>query len=1014
MLAWPTESRLHFDASYEPVAMGKTLFLGSPNDGSVTAFDTETGDVKWRFYTNGPVRFAPVAWKDKLYAGSDDCHLYCLDAATGKVKWIFRAAPEDRPDLHHLGNNRLISFWPVRGGPALAGSTVYIASGVWPTLGVFVYAVNAETGQVIWKNEKLNYLKKIKIDHNMVSDDTGLAPQGYLAVAGDILLIPNGRSMPAGLDLKTGEFRYYVQGYRSGHNRVTAMGKYAFVGPAAVLQTQTGCELGGCYARNNPQRAKDRYVGESPYHPYKIVNGCDAWSVLCPNLVYGVHSGAFYAYDLKQPKISTYKRNSSNPYKWEPRQLWKQQSKYTASSRAIIKAGGRLYGHSGNRLMAMDIPKPGKSPKISWIKTIPDTPKSMLAADNKLFIATEKGTIYCFGAKAGKAKTHKLARKKITKIEDTWTKKAADILKLAKIADGYAVILGLDSGRLVEELVAQSALKIIGVDADREKVNALRDKMVAARLYGNRVELFVGDPLEYNLPPFIASLVVSETLSAPKISAKIKADELFTIIRPYGGAACFDSTADPASFQTWISNGDLKSAQVVYEDGFALLRRAGPLPGSASWTHESADAGRSYFSKDKRIKGPLGILWYGDGEDHGALAWHNYGAGVKPQVVGGRLFALYINKRIFKALDVYTGRLLWEKTVPAYTRYASMPEAIFIASGNTCTFRDPSTGRALKKIKYDPGFSGPVVSDIRVGEDVVIIALGKFDRGKRERATLEGLWDGKFLVALDRTSGKQLWRKGAKERFNLHALAIGEGLVYCIDSVAQNRSSELTRRGNPPKDFKSTIIAVEARTGKTKWSFVATHTFEKYTSGAFLQRRGLDDWLAYSKKCKILLAGKNFHVCAFDAQTGKPLWDKVIKGAQPMILRGDTFVHQQGQEFDIRTGKQVSDKTFYELAWGGQRGCNYGVGNENFYFLRDITSTYIDAKTGQRHRLRSLRAGCDNAYVPADGVLTVPNFSYGCVCNYPVQSSFAMVHMPVVKGWDGAVALPGPGTQRNK
>ena len=43
--AWPREfeQRINFDASYEPVVMGKLLFLGSPNDGSVTAYDTETG-----------------------------------------------------------------------------------------------------------------------------------------------------------------------------------------------------------------------------------------------------------------------------------------------------------------------------------------------------------------------------------------------------------------------------------------------------------------------------------------------------------------------------------------------------------------------------------------------------------------------------------------------------------------------------------------------------------------------------------------------------------------------------------------------------------------------------------------------------------------------------------------------------------------------------------------------------------------------------------------------------------
>ena len=73
--AWPNESRLHFDTSYEPVVAGKTLFLGSPNESSVTAYDTETGQQQWRFYAKGPVRFAPVMWQGKLYFGSDDGYL---------------------------------------------------------------------------------------------------------------------------------------------------------------------------------------------------------------------------------------------------------------------------------------------------------------------------------------------------------------------------------------------------------------------------------------------------------------------------------------------------------------------------------------------------------------------------------------------------------------------------------------------------------------------------------------------------------------------------------------------------------------------------------------------------------------------------------------------------------------------------------------------------------------------------------------------------------------------------
>lgn len=88
--AWPHEARLHFDVSNEPIVLGKTLFVGSALEGSVAAFDTDNGSSRWKFFTEGPVRFPATAWRDAVYAGSDDGWLYCLDAATGALRWKVR------------------------------------------------------------------------------------------------------------------------------------------------------------------------------------------------------------------------------------------------------------------------------------------------------------------------------------------------------------------------------------------------------------------------------------------------------------------------------------------------------------------------------------------------------------------------------------------------------------------------------------------------------------------------------------------------------------------------------------------------------------------------------------------------------------------------------------------------------------------------------------------------------------------------------------------------------------
>ena len=146
------KNRQLFDHAFHVIADAKHVYFGSSADDQVHCLDLNSGEERWSFFTEGPVRFAPVANEGSVYFGSDDGYVYCVDATTGKLRWKFYGHPEGRADRNLLGNRRLIPMWPVRGGPTLHNGVIYFAAGLWPEEGIFVHGVDAKTGVAVWTN----------------------------------------------------------------------------------------------------------------------------------------------------------------------------------------------------------------------------------------------------------------------------------------------------------------------------------------------------------------------------------------------------------------------------------------------------------------------------------------------------------------------------------------------------------------------------------------------------------------------------------------------------------------------------------------------------------------------------------------------------------------------------------------------------------------------------------------------------------------------------------------------
>ena len=55
------------------------------DDGTIRAADAVSGKLRWSTYTGGELRFPPENYLGRIYAGSGDGYVYCLDESTGET-----------------------------------------------------------------------------------------------------------------------------------------------------------------------------------------------------------------------------------------------------------------------------------------------------------------------------------------------------------------------------------------------------------------------------------------------------------------------------------------------------------------------------------------------------------------------------------------------------------------------------------------------------------------------------------------------------------------------------------------------------------------------------------------------------------------------------------------------------------------------------------------------------------------------------------------------------------------
>jgi len=993
-----------YDQAFHVVGTGDTVYFGSSANDKVYALDAITGQQRWTFFTEGPVRLAPTIVAGRVYVGSDDGCVYCLSADDGSLVWKYKVADKNRT---LPGNERMISMWPVRTGLVIDRGKVYFAAGLFPLQGAYLIALNAENGSVEWRQK------------------VGVSPQGYMLASDERLYVPTGRTSPVMFARSDGR----------------PLGELPSAGGAYTLLTEdvlvTGPGRGPKELNANDVKTKDtiatfgglRMLVNGPIAYMQSENKLSAFdrarylelsreknnlrqqSEEIEKQLKKLDKDTLQAKQLQENLRNIRAELGELSKKLKDCYLWTVECVYPYS---MIMAGDILFVGGENKVAALSTKNGGEI----WSAPVTGTAHGLSAINGGLYVSTDRGQIHCFrGDVKGKSKvvtprihTNPYPNDELTEL---YAEAAKHIVRQTGISKGYCLVLDSGEGRLACELARLTDLKIIGVEKDADKVAVARKALDEAGLYG-RVVIHQGTSTELPYTRCFANLIVSDaTLRTGKLPAS--ADEIFTLLRPYGGVVALAQPTgknEQGDFEKWHQR--LFSDWKVYKGDKIVLvwARRENLKGAGEWTHMYAEPGNTACSSDELVKGQMALQWFGRPGPRYMIDRHH--RNVPPLFKDGRLFVP--GDCIVFAVDAYNGTILWEAKIPNSRRLGVFLDCgsmvvdeqfLYVVAEDKCYGFDVQTGRCRLTHKM------PQLIRDQPRDWGYIAYTGDmlFGSGRRKGASYtetsyeadDALWHrnmklvvSEYLFALEKNNGKQLWKYKDGLVVNT-TITVGEGRMYFVETHSPKALADIVGR-MPVKTLfdggEQYLVALDAQTGQLVYKKkIDVSNFEEPV------------YLNYAKDILLLSGSKltgdsiRYYYYAFNAQTGEIHWNishdsgLAIDGGHgeynrhPTII--DDTVYAWPYAYNLKTGEQIEGWKFDRRG----HGCGGVSASAQCLFWRGANPWMYDlGPKGGPSQLNSVtRPGCWINIIPAGGLVLIPESSSGCTCSFPLQTSMAFI-----------------------
>lgn len=948
-------------------AAGDALFFTTAA-GRIVCLDAATAQVRWEFLAGAGIAQTANVFDGRVYAGSDDGHVYCLDAQTGALIWKHRAVPSER---WFLSFGRPSSKWPVRTDVLVADGAAYFAAGAFPHDGMYVTKVDAQNGARLWQTPY---------------EGAGLS--GALLVTALNVIPP--------VDLKG--FNRYPRFYRSDGTfdvwsadpelKALFQDRAADSERGVVVDGVRHSSFEGCRTEGEHEAGKKQKLYTAPLPAerfpdartfvyaggtvYFLANDAGLWGVPIP----GKFGGAVFARD---PQTGSDLWSFAFPER--PYHLIVARGRLFVSTR-----GGTIYAFA-----AAGTPARGKVEER--IEAEPFARDEAWALAEKAAVAAEN---------------------------------------LGGLREGFAVVLDCDRGVLPYVLAERAGFYVCAVFEDAARAEAARALYERANLNASRIAVWHGGPgAQAPFPAKFADLVLSER-AALGGALPADVEEVNRLLKPIRGTALLGRCQEKAAVESWTAAASAASSSsggwtcLEAGGGWWAKRVRPPLEQAGGWTHPNGDPGNTMCSHDAALRGPLGVVWYGAPYVAGnvpsppLLADGVLVCPTDPDTVEG--WDQYNGRRLWRHGAPGIGTSMG--------RAVAGGETLYVNQDGTCLRFVLWTGERLGEVP-PPIAGGPcaIAAVSADGRTLYGTAGGKDGQGEPwsaafalDAATLKPRWTiggpgqerqwGGWSAMSD---GRMYFLGGGIKEGPQREQALGEVRAYLART--DPGAVEPFDKEAAQHDVR-VLTAVDAATGKVLYErgIDITNCGGSWVPGAFYGSKryanpmvggcvmALDGCVVFctqgdSDKGWPLWPGGGYGIrgiAVYDGADGKLLWKKACDyRARPVAMGG--AIYAQPWAYDLRTGEKRTranpvsgEPTPYAWGFPGKQ-CGILNASEHLIFGRNMGVGYHDVlRDAGTYTFMHSRPDCYVDTSSGGGMMIKPPMCLGCTCAWSLPFTIAL------------------------